>query len=227
MADATPYFKQVEVGPMQNFAYLIGDPATREAAVIDAAWDIPKIVETVQRDGFTIKQALVTHYHQDHLGGDLFGTHIPGVVELLEQVKAKVYIHRAEAEFLARLVGLSDSDVVTVDGGDTTDVGNVRITFIHTPGHTPGSQCFLIENRLVAGDTLFINSCGRVDLPGSNPEDMYTSLRTLARLADDTVLYPGHNYAAQPSDTLGSQKRHNMYLHLSAQGRQEFLAALR
>lgn len=227
MADATPYFKQVEVGPMQNFAYLIGDPATRGAAVVDAAWDIPKIVDTAQRDGFTITQALVTHYHQDHLGGDLFGTHIPGVVELLEQVNAKVYIHRAEAEFLARLVGLSDSDVVTVDGGDTTDVGNVRITFIHTPGHTPGSQCFLIENRLVAGDTLFINSCGRVDLPGSNPEDMYASLRTLARLADDTVLYPGHNYAEQPSDTLGSQKRHNMYLHLSARGRQEFLAALR
>ena len=227
MADATSYFKQVEVGPMQNFAYLIGDPATREAAVVDAAWDIPKIVDTAQHDGFTITQALVTHYHQDHLGGDLFGTHIPGVVELLEQVKAKVYIHRAEAEFLARLVGLSDSDVVTVGGGDTTDVGNVRITFIHTPGHTPGSQCFLIENRLVAGDTLFINSCGRVDLPGSNPEDMYASLRTLARLADDTVLYPGHNYAVQPSDTLGSQKRHNMYLHLSAQGRQEFLAALR
>ena len=227
MADATSYFKQVEVGSMQNFAYLIGDPATREAAVVDAAWDIPKIVDTAQHDGFTITQALVTHYHQDHLGGDLFGTHIPGVVELLEQVKAKVYIHRAEAEFLARLVGLSDSDVVTVGGGDTTDVGNVRITFIHTPGHTPGSQCFLIENRLVAGDTLFINSCGRVDLPGSNPEDMYASLRTLARLADDTVLYPGHNYAVQPSDTLGSQKRHNMYLHLSAQGRQEFLAALR
>lgn len=227
MADASLYFKQIEVGPMQNFSYLIGDTATRQAIVVDAAWDIPKIVETAERDDFTITQALVTHYHQDHLGGELFGTHIPGVVELLERVKAKVYIHRAEAEFLGRLVGVSDADVVKVDGGDTTDVGTLTVTFIHTPGHTPGSQCFLIENRLVAGDTLFINSCGRVDLPGSNPDDMYTSLNTLAQLANDTVLYPGHNYATQPSDTLGDQKRHNMYLYLSTRGRQEFLAALR
>ena len=227
MAEPSLYFKQIEIGPMQNFAYLIGDTATREAVVIDAAWDIPAIIQTAEQDDFTITQALVTHYHQDHLGGDLFGTHIQGVAELLEQVKAKVYIHKAEAEFLGRLVGLSDSDLVQVEGGDTTAVGALTVKFIHTPGHTPGSQCFLIENRLVAGDTLFINSCGRVDLPGSSPEDMYASLQTLAQLADETVLYPGHNYASQPWDTLGAQKRHNMYLHLSARGRQEFLSALR
>ncbi len=226
MAESSLYFKQIEIGPMQNFAYLIGDTATHEAIVIDAAWDIPKILLTAEQDGYTITQALVTHYHQDHLGGDLFGTHIQGVVELLEQVKAKVYIHKAESEFLTRLVGLSVSDVVKVEGGDTTAVGDINVKFIHTPGHTPGSQCFLIENRLVAGDTLFINSCGRVDLPGSSPEDLYSSLRTLSKLADETVLYPGHNYASQPFDTLGEQKQHNMYLHLSTKSRQEFLAAM-
>ncbi len=207
------YFKQIEVGPIQNFAYLVGDPLTKEAAVVDAAWDVPGIVAVAEKDEMTITKALVTHYHADHLGGDLFGHHIQGVAELLEQVKAKIYIHKAEAEFLSRLAGLSASDLVKVESGDETTLGSVTVKFIHTPGHTPGSQCFLIENQLVAGDTLFINSCGRVDLPGSSPEDMYYSLtQKLAKLPDETVLYPGHNYAEKPFSTLGEQKRHNMFL---------------
>jgi hydroxyacylglutathione hydrolase len=225
MAESPLYFRQIEIGPMQNFTYLIGDPVSREALVVDAAWDIPAIIRLAEQDGFTITKALVTHYHQDHLGGDFAGYHIPGAAELLEQVKAKVYVHKAEAEFLGRLAGLSVSDIVKVDSGDTTDLGNATVTFIHTPGHTPGSQCFLVENRLVAGDTLFINSCGRVDLPGSSPEDMYYSLtQKLAKLPDDTVLYPGHNYAEKPFATLAEQKRHNMYLRFKSL--QDFLAAM-
>lgn len=226
MTESSLYFKQIEIGPMQNFAYLIGDTATREALVVDAAWDIPGIIQLAEQDGFSITKALVTHYHQDHLGGDFAGYHIQGAVELLERIKAKVYINKMEAPFLARLIGLSDSDIVKVEGGDTTNVGNLTVTFIHTPGHTPGSQCFLIENRLVAGDTLFINSCGRVDLPGSNPEDMYYSLRKLAELADSTVLYPGHNYANQSFAPLFEQKRHNPYLHLSTKSLQDFLSMM-
>jgi hydroxyacylglutathione hydrolase len=226
MAEPSIYFKQIEIGPMQNFAYVIGDPATREALVIDAAWDIPTLVNVAQQDGYTISKALVTHYHQDHLGGEFSGQHIQGAAELLEQVKAKVYIHKAEAEFLNKIAGLSDSDLVKVEGGDTTQVGSLEVKFIHTPGHTPGSQCFLIGNSLVAGDTLFINSCGRIDLPGSNPEDMYHSLQTLSQLVDDTVLFPGHNYSGQPSDTLGNQKKHNMYLHLTTKSLQEFMSAM-
>lgn len=212
MADSPLYFKQIEIGPMQNFTYVIGDTDTREALVVDAAWNIPGLLDLVERDGFTITKALVTHYHQDHLGGDFAGQHIQGVVELLERVKAKVYINKSEAPFLSRLVGLSDSDIVKVDSGDTTTVGNIDVTFIHTPGHTPGSQCFLVADRLVAGDTLFINSCGRIDLPGSSPEDMYHSLQKLAALPNETVLYPGHNYAEKPFATLEEQKRHNMFL---------------
>lgn len=226
MAEARIYFKQIEIGPMQNFAYLIGDPETREALVIDAAWDIPALVNVAQQDGYTISKALVTHYHQDHLGGEFSGHHIQGAAELLEQVKAKVYIHKAEAEFLNRIAGLSDSDLVKVEGGDTTAVGGIGVTFIHTPGHTPGSQCFLIGHNLVAGDTLFINSCGRIDLPGSSPEDMYYSLQTLSKLVDETRLFPGHNYSGQPSDTLGNQKKHNMYLHLTTRSLQEFLSVM-
>ena len=226
MAEPSIYFKQIEIGPMQNFAYVIGDPVTREALVIDAAWDIPALVNVAQQDGYTISKALVTHYHQDHLGGEFSGQHIQGAAELLEKVKAKVYIHKAEAEFLNKIAGLSDSDLVKVEGGDTTQVGSIEVKFIHTPGHTPGSQCFLIGNSLVAGDTLFINSCGRIDLPGSNPEDMYHSLQTLSQLVDDTVLFPGHNYSGQPSDTLGNQKKHNMYLHLTTKSLQEFMSAM-
>ncbi|MBI3248049.1 MAG: MBL fold metallo-hydrolase [Deltaproteobacteria bacterium] len=212
MADSPLYFKQIEIGPMQNFTYLVGDTDTREALVVDAAWNIPGLLDLVERDGFTITKALVTHYHQDHLGGDFSGQHIQGVVELLERLKVKVYINKSEAPFLSRLVGLSDSDIVKVDSGDTTTVGNIDVTFIHTPGHTPGSQCFLVADRLVAGDTLFINSCGRIDLPGSSPEDMYHSLQKLAALPNETVLYPGHNYAEKPFATLEEQKRHNMFL---------------
>ena len=226
MAEPSIYFKQIEIGPMQNFAYVIGDPATREALVIDAAWDIPALINVAEQDGYTISKALVTHYHQDHLGGEFSGQHIQGAAELLEKVKAKVYIHKAEAEFLNKIVGLSDSDLVKVEGGETTRVGSIQVKFIHTPGHTPGSQCFLIGNSLVAGDTLFINSCGRIDLPGSNPEDMYNSLQTLSKLVDDTVLFPGHNYSGQPSDTMGNQKKHNMYLHLTTKSLQEFLSAM-
>jgi glyoxylase-like metal-dependent hydrolase (beta-lactamase superfamily II) len=226
MAESPLYFKQIEIGPMQNFTYLIGDPVSREALVVDAAWDIPALIQLVEQDGYTITKALVTHYHQDHLGGDFAGYHIQGATELLEKVKAKVYIHKAEAPFLGRLAGLSKSDIVQVESGDTTTVGNATITFIHTPGHTPGSQCFLVENRLVAGDTLFINSCGRVDLPGSSVEDMYYSLQKLANLPDDTVLYPGHNYADRPFAKLADQKRHNMYLHLSRKTLQDFLAVM-
>ncbi len=216
MVESSLYFKQIEIGPMQNFTYLVGDTQTREALVVDAAWDIGGILDLAERDGFTITKALVTHYHQDHLGGDFSGHHIEGVAELLERLKIKVYTNKAEAPYLAKLVGLSASDIVQVDGGDKTTVGNLEVTFIHTPGHTPGSQCFLVENRLVAGDTLFINSCGRVDLPGSSPEDMYYSLtQKLAKLPDDTVLFPGHNYAEKPFATLGEQKRHNMFLRFN------------
>ncbi len=207
------WFKQLEVGPMQNYVYLIGDPATREAVVVDAAWDVDRIVQLAEAEGYRIGKNLVTHFHPDHLGGDLMGHAIQGAAELLARVPAKTYIHRAELPFVHRLTGLSASDVVPVEGGDTVDVGSLRIRFLHTPGHTPGSQCFLVGNAVVSGDTLFIGSCGRVDLPGSSPEDMYRSLtEVLARLPDETILFPGHNYADRPHSTIGDEKRTNMML---------------
>ena len=204
MTDA-PLIKQLELGPMQNFVYLIGDPQTRQCVVVDPAWEIDAIVDEAAADDLTITGALVTHTHQDHVGGHLFGHDIPGVAELLAKVKAKVYVHKAEREFLRGMSG----ELVKVEGGDTVPVGRFPLTFIHTPGHTPGSQCFLIDGRLVSGDTLFIRSCGRTDLPGSDPKEMYTSLtQRLGALPDDTVVLPGHNYGGSHT-TIGAEKRQN------------------
>ncbi len=207
------YFKQLELGPMQNYVYLVGDPNTREAAVIDAAWDIDGILRIAEADGYKITKDLVTHFHQDHVGGNLFGHQIAGAAELVARAPVKAYLHKADAEFVPRLTGLSVSDIVPVEGGDEIEVGKLKVKFVHTPGHTPGSQCFLVGNALVSGDTLFIGSCGRVDLPGSNPEDMYRSLtQVLGALPDDTILYPGHNYADRPRSTIGDEKRTNMMM---------------
>ncbi len=203
--DATLYLKQIELGPMQNFVYLIGDPETRDCVVVDAAWDIDAVLNTAAADGMRLRGALVTHTHPDHVGGELFGFDIPGVEKLLAKAPVKVYVHKAEREFL----GGFGSDLVAVDGGDTVEVGRLTVTFIHTPGHTPGSQCFLLDGRLISGDTLFIRSCGRTDLPGSDPEEMYHSLtRRLGALPDDTVVFPGHNYGGT-STTIGSEKLQN------------------
>jgi hydroxyacylglutathione hydrolase len=208
--------RQVEIGPMANYVYLIGDPATHKAAVVDPAWDVDWIIDLVNREGYEIDKILITHYHPDHLGGRMMGQSIEGAADLLEKVKAKIYLNKHEAEGARKVAGLSESDIVKVDAGDTFKVGELEVKFLHTPGHTPGSQCFLVEGNLVSGDTLFVNSCGRVDLPGSDPEAMYRSLnQTLRNLDDATVVYPGHAYSSEPSSTIGKQKRTNMYMRFA------------
>jgi glyoxylase-like metal-dependent hydrolase (beta-lactamase superfamily II) len=211
------YLRQLEVGPMQNYCYLVGDPETREAAVIDAAWDIDAILDTAAADGMTVTTALVTHFHPDHLGGRFMGMSVTGAAELVARVPMKVHIHKHEAEYVGRVSDLSQTDLIPVDAGDTVRVGKVPITFVHTPGHTPGSQCFLVDGNLISGDTLFIGGCGRVDLPGSDPALMYQSLHhTLRNLPDDTVVYPGHNYADRPTSTIGHEKQRNMFMRFQS-----------
>lgn len=219
----TLYLRQLECGPMQNYVYLIGDPETRQAAVVDPAWEIERIVQTAQEDEYRLAKVLVTHTHQDHTGGHLFGHHIPGVVELLDLVDLPVYVHKTETHILKNV---PDSSKVPTESHQVVELGgDLRITLIHTPGHTPGSQCFLVQNRLVAGDTLFIGACGRVDLPGSSPEEMYDSLTNkLMRLDDTTVLYPGHNYARRPTSTIGEERQHNPYVRFTSL--HEFLRAM-
>ncbi len=188
MGEPGIYLRQLELGPMQNFVYLVGDPVARECVVVDPAWEIDTIVDTARADGMRLTGALVTHTHQDHVGGSLASWGMPGRIPGVEELH------------------------------DTLSIGRLALTFLHTPGHTPGSQCFLVDGRLVSGDTLFIGSCGRTDLPGSDPKEMYYSLtQRLAALPDDTLLFPGHNYGG-PSSTIGDEKRQNPFMRFASLG---------
>ncbi len=218
--EADLYFRQIPVGQMANLAYLIGSRATREALLVDPAWSVDALLDQAEADGMDVVGALVTHYHQDHVGGRIFGMDIEGVARLLERRPMPLHVNEHEADGVRQITGASETDLVRHAGGDLIEVGALRIRLLHTPGHTPGSQCFLVEEpgrpgRLVSGDTLFLNSCG--DLPGSDPEAMYRSLSgTLKQLPDETLLYPGHLYSSEPWDTLGAQKRSNPFLRVTS-----------
>ncbi len=220
-ADRDLYFRQVPVGQMANLAYLVGSQSTREALLIDPAWSVDTLLDQAETDGMKVVGALVTHYHQDHVGGRIMGFDIEGVGRLLERHPVPIYVNEHEGDGMRTVTGASESDLVRKSGGDSLSLGEVRIRLLHTPGHTPGSQCFLIEEhgqpgRLVSGDTLFLGSCGRVDLPGSDPAAMYESLNgTLKALPDETILYPGHMYTAEASGSLGEQKQMNPFLRVA------------
>ena len=196
---------------MQNFAYLVGDRDTRECLLVDPAWDVASLVRIAQADDMKIVGALASHYHPDHVGGEMMGYSVEGVRKLLEILPVKIHVQEKEIPWVKRVTGLSASDLASHAGGDILRVGTIPVQFVHTPGHTEGSACFLVGgDRLVAGDTLFVGSCGRVDLPGSDPEEMYRSLtQRLAKLPDDVVLYPGHDYGETPTSTLGRERRSN------------------
>ena len=200
---------------MVNFSYLIGDRRAGEAVIVDPAYDVRGLLDVLGADDMRCVGVLATHYHPDHVGGDLMGYRIEGITNLLEDVSVPVHVQRAEAPWVVRATGVSGDELVEHSGGDVVTVGHVDIELVHTPGHTPGSQCFSVEGRLVAGDTLFLDGCGRTDLPGGDPEQMYESLTTrLARFGDDTVLYPGHLYSPEPSASLGETRRRNYVFRL-------------
>lgn len=198
---------------MVNFVYAIGDLETGEALLVDPAYRPDELVALAGADGLRIVGVLATHYHPDHVGGNLGGHVVAGVAELLEEVDVPVHVNEAEAPWVTRVTGVGEDTLVTHAGDDTVTVGAVEVTLVHTPGHTPGSQCFLVDGRLVSGDTLFLDGCGRTDLPGSDPAEMYRSLHErLARIDARTELYPGHRYSSSPSAALGEVRRTNRVL---------------
>jgi len=221
MADDRLYFRQLLSGrdfattdpvarQMVNFVYLIGDRETGEAVVVDPAYGVKDLLGVLDEDGMTLVGALATHYHPDHVGGDMMGYSIAGVAELLRLRPVPIHVQADEAEWVKRVTGAEDSDLVVHRSGDVVQAGGVPIELIHTPGHTPGSQCFLVDNRLVAGDTLFLEGCGRTDLPGGDPRALYESLtQKLAKVPDDATLFPGHLYSPEPSQSLGETRRLN------------------
>jgi glyoxylase-like metal-dependent hydrolase (beta-lactamase superfamily II) len=194
---------------MLNFVYLIGDRETGEAVAVDPAYAPGEVLDLLAADGMRLTGVLATHYHPDHVGGDMMGFSIVGISRLLALADVPIHVHRDEARFVTAVTGVTDA-LVGHDSGDTVAVGAVEIELVHTPGHTPGSQCFLVDGKLVAGDTLFLEGCGRTDLPGGDPEAMYLSLtQRLGKVPDDTVLYPGHLYSADPSATMGETRARN------------------
>lgn len=225
----TLYFRQLLAGQdfalgdptaagMVNFVYLIGDRDRRECVVVDPAWDVAGIAAIAAQDGMKLTGALATHYHPDHVGGSFPGLGVvEGIVSLLETHPMKVHCQKTEAEWIQKMTGISASDLELHESGDSLMVGGTRIQLLHTPGHTPGSQCFLVDRKLVAGDTLFLQGCGRTDLPGGDPDEMYRSLhQRLAKLPDDTMLYPGHLYSEEPSATLGETRRTNYVFQMKS-----------
>jgi len=195
---------QREVGPMANFCYLIGDPATKKAAVVDPSFDARPVQRFAAENGLAVEMILVTHHHPDH---------IADVARLADETAAMVFAHRLSN--MRKDVALED--------GDFVQLGEVRIKAVHTPGHSPDSTCYLARNRIWTGDTLFIGECGRVDLPGGSAAQLWESFFTkIIHLPDELVVFPGHNYGPKQSDTLGNQKRTNYTLQPRA--KEEFLA---
>ena len=194
---------------MVNFVYLIGDNKTKECVIVDPAYAVADLIAIAEQDEMKIVGALGTHYHPDHVGGKMMGWNIEGISTLLDEMHIPIHIQSAEAEWVAKTTGVSPSALQQHESGDVVKVGEIDIALIHTPGHTPGSQCFLVGDKLVSGDTLFLEGCGRTDLPGSNPDDMYDSLHKLANLPESTVVFPGHQYSDPAYLQMGIVKQTN------------------
>jgi hydroxyacylglutathione hydrolase len=193
------YVRQLKLGPMENFVYLVGAEGARETAIIDPAWDVEAAIDAAVRDGRTVTHALVSHHHFDHVNG------LPAV---LGQGGIRVFAHRAD---IPRLAPEIQRDASPVDAGDAIEVGPLRIAAMHTPGHTPGSTCWHTEEGLFAGDTVFVNACGRCDLAGGDPEQMFQSLRRVAELPGEVRLYPGHDYGDVPVSSVERERERNPY----------------
>ncbi|MBE9567309.1 MAG: MBL fold metallo-hydrolase [Proteobacteria bacterium] len=192
----------MELGPMENFIYLIQDLATNTAAIVDPAWEVDEMLNFADSKGIQITDILLTHSHHDHING---------LQQTLEHSDAKVHLLKPEAKFW----GAELSKPVLHHGADQIALGNSQINVLHTPGHTPGSACYQIGDDLIAGDTLFVFGCGRCDLAGGDPEEMFQTLKKMkTELPGSTVIHPGHNYAPQaPTSTMEHQCQGNPFLH--------------
>lgn len=205
------YLKQIEVGMMRNFNYLIGDPGTKECAYVDPAWEVDRLLKTAKEDGFQIKKILLTHNHFDH---------IEGVEKVVKETGAEVYINAFDEEPVKKGSG----KIVSLTNGREIKIGSVLVTALNTPGHTPGSTCYLVQApddpipHLFTGDTLFQGNCGRCDLAGGNPKLMYKSLLELKSLDPVTKVYPGHDYGIKPVTTIGYEKKHNPTMQVRSYG---------
>jgi hydroxyacylglutathione hydrolase len=193
----------LELGPMENFVYLIHDLSSNRAAVVDPAWEVSELVKLAKKQGVEITDVLLTHSHYDHING---------LNELLQTYDAEIHLLKSEAQFWNH-----NLDKPTIHyGGDRLEIGKTSIDILHTPGHTPGSACYHLDGNLITGDTLFLFGCGRCDLSGGNPEQMYHSLKKLgSELNSETIIHPGHNYAHKSSSTMAEQLEGNPFMQIN------------
>ena len=194
---------------MQNFLYFLGDSRTKEIAVVDPAWDVKHLCAQAKKAGLTITGIFLTHGHPDHVNG---------LADMLSRHNVPAYISAHEADYYKP----RNKNIVEIENGHKLKVGNIEFECIWTPGHTPGGQCFRYQNVLITGDTVFIDGCGRCDLPGGDAKKLYHSLQhIIMKLPDDTLLFTGHNYGPVPYATIGEQKKTNPYLQCGSMN--EFL----
>jgi len=200
----TPYsIDALELGPMENFVYLIRDHASGRAAIVDPAWDVQQVIDLAKQQDVTITDVLLTHSHHDHING---------INDVLNQYDAQLHLLKDEAEFW----GQSLNTPSLHHGGDVIKLGETDIKILHTPGHTPGSACFHLGDDLITGDTMFVYGCGRCDLSGGDPEVMHDTLRKLGHLPNSTLIHPGHNYADKTTCTMHEQVEGNPFMHFDA-----------
>ena len=189
----------LELGPMENFIYLIHDHATNRAAVVDPAWDVPQVLRLAGKQGVRITDILLTHSHHDHING---------ISDVLDKYDAQLHLMKDEAQFWGQAL-----DMPTLHhGGDVIALGETQIKTLLTPGHTPGSACYHVGNELITGDTLFVTRCGRADLRNGDPAALYHSLLRLAAYPPETKVYPGHDYGPKPNSTIAFEREHNDFI---------------
>jgi len=193
-------FEQIPLGMMQNFIYIIGDEETKEAAVVDPGWDVNKILKIAQKHDLNIKIILVTHTDFDH---------IQALKEIVIATDATVYVHKEELDAIKKL---NINKIKTVEEGTEINIGKIKVKVLHTPGHTPGSVCYLLENKLISGDTLFVEACGRIDRPEGNTKNMFNSLQRLKKLDETLEVYPGHDYGSMQHSTIKHEKENNPFM---------------
>lgn len=183
---------------MMNYSYLVGFARGDEAVAIDVSWSATEIIEVAKKDGRKIVAVLLTHTHYDHCNA---------VGEFVKRNPVPVYLHEDEGEELPKGI-----EIIKTKDADIIERGGVKIKCLHTPGHSPGSQCYIIDDAIFTGDMLFVDNCGRTDLPGGAPDDLMRSLAKLAGLPENTRVFPGHNYGSKPTSTIGEQRRNNPYM---------------